>query len=101
MIFIFYQLDVMAETRTEFIQSLPYILTAVDQQPGCKRNYLCQDIVNENRFFVFQEWSSQAKLDLYHNSKQFHLFRGMFHLLEKPPHLQHYMVSTIIKDCAM
>jgi quinol monooxygenase YgiN len=98
MIFIFYQLDVMAEKRTEFIQALPYILAAIDQQPGCERHHVCQDITNENRFFIFQEWRSQAALDSHLHSEQFHTFRGIFYLLEEPPHLQYYTVLTISSD---
>jgi quinol monooxygenase YgiN len=101
MIFVFYQLDVMAEKRTEFIQSLPYILAAVDQQPGCERHHVCQDITNENRFFIFQEWRSQAALDSHLHSEQFHTFRGIFYLLEEPPHLQYYTVLTISGDNTM
>jgi quinol monooxygenase YgiN len=93
MIFVLYEMDVLAEKQKEFIQAVPMILEQTSAQNGCLRHHLCRDIAEENRFFIIQAWNDQPELDAHWRSDCFGAFRGTFHLLKRPPTVQIHAVS--------
>jgi quinol monooxygenase YgiN len=93
MIFVLYEMDVLAEKQKEFIQAVPVILKKTSAQSGCLRHRLCRDIADENRFFVIQTWKDQPELDAHWRSDRFSTFLGTFHLLKRPPVVQIHAVS--------
>jgi quinol monooxygenase YgiN len=93
MIFVLYEMDVLAEKQKEFIQAVPLILEKTAAQSGCLRHRLCRDIADENRFFIIQTWKDQLELDAHWRSDRFGTFLGTFHLLKRPPVVQIHAVS--------
>jgi quinol monooxygenase YgiN len=93
MIFVLYEMDVLAEKQKEFMQAVPMILGETATQTGCLCHHLCRDIVDENRFFAIQTWKDQPELDAYWRSDRFGTFLGTFHLLKRPPVVQIHAVS--------
>ncbi len=95
MIVALYQLEVISEKRTEFLQSVPKILKLAEQQPGCVYNHIGQDLCDADKFFVVQAWKGQTDLDNHLRSDGFGTFMGSIHLLRQEPHFQFYTVSSV------
>lgn len=93
MIFVIYQIDVMAEKQKEFHQAVPMILKTTPRQTGCLNYHLCRDISDDNRFFILEAWKDQPDLDAHWQSDRFGAFLGTFHLLKRPPTVQIHAVS--------
>lgn len=93
MLFVLYEMDVLAEKQKEFIQAVPTILEQASAQSGCLLHHLCRDIADENRFFVIQTWKDQPELDAHWRNDRFGTFLGTFHLLKRTPTVQIHAVS--------
>jgi quinol monooxygenase YgiN len=93
MIFVLYEMDVLAEKQKEFIQAVPTILEDASAQSGCLRQHLCRDIADENRFFIIQAWKDQPELNSHWRNDRFGTFLGTFHLLKHTPTVQIHAVS--------
>jgi quinol monooxygenase YgiN len=93
MIFVLYEIDVLAEKQKEFTQAVPMILEKTCEQSGCLRHHLCRDTADENRFFVIQTWKDQPALNVHWRSDRFSTFLGTFHLLKRSPTVQIHAVS--------
>ena len=95
MIIVILRIEVLAEKRKEFLQTVPVILSTASREPGCIGHHMGQDLEGENRFIVIQAWESQSELDAYWCSDRFGTFMGTFHLLKNTPTLQIHAVSFI------
>jgi quinol monooxygenase YgiN len=93
MIVVVIQFDVLAQKRTEFVQTITRMIVPTRSERGCLAHHLSQDIKEENRFFIVQRWQDQADLDRYWRSDLFGAFLGSFHLLDKPPDIKIHAVS--------
>ena len=93
MIIVILRIEVLAEKRKEFLQTVPVILSTASREPGGLSHHLSQDLECEDRFIVIQAWESQSDLDAYWCSDRFGTFMGTFHLLKNKPTLQIHAVS--------
>ena len=93
MIVAIWRLDPMPGKRKELIQAATDILSKTRQQHGCRFHHLCQDLENDQRFIIIQEWDNQSDLDAYWCNERFGAFLGMFHLLKRPPDINIHAVS--------
>jgi len=93
MIVVIIQLDVLAQKRNEFLQTISGMIAPTRSEKGCLGHHFSQDVEDENRFFIIQCWQDQADLDRHWCSDRFGVFLGSFHLLKKTPDIKIHAVT--------
>lgn len=90
-------LQIKPENRQQFI-SLMTEDTAISRgYAGCQKFELFQDMTNEHRFILYQEWDAQANFDVYRNSDYLKDRGGsIFPLLAGQPDAAYYQISHTI-----
>lgn len=77
------RMDVLAEKRIEFMQTIVSLVDAMKMEKGCARCYCCQNIEDENELILMQEWDTQADFEGYRKSGPFKILEGSLILLAK------------------
>ena len=76
----------------ELSQAIVSLIGSIMMEKGCKRCDLCQDVEDENRLFLLEEWDSQENIKSYMKSGRFRVLRGAMNLLEEPYQMMFYTV---------
>ena len=86
-----------SEKREELSQTLHSIVKQVRQESGCLHAFVCQDVENENDFWVVEEWATRKDLDDHVRSDTFTVLIGAGSLLRQAPELVVHTVSHSAK----
>ena len=84
MILVVIRMKVLSEKRMELSQAIASLIGSIRTEKGCKRCDFCQDVEDENRLFLLEEWDSQENIKSYVKSGRFRVLRGAMNLLEDP-----------------
>ena len=76
----------------ELSQAIVSLIGSIKTEKGCKRCDFCQDVEDENRLFLLEEWDSQENIKSYMKSGRFRVLRGAMNLLEEPYQMRFYTV---------
>jgi len=74
----------------ELSQAIASLIGSIKTEKGCKRCDFCQDVEDENRLFLLEEWDSQENMKSYVKSVRFRVLRGAMNLLEEPYQMMFY-----------
>lgn len=70
--------------RLELLQTISSLIGPIRTEKGCKRCDLYQDIADENKLCLFEQWDTQEDLKIHLRSKRFGVLRGAMNLLQEP-----------------
>ena len=76
----------------ELSQAIVSLVRSIRTEKGCNRCDFCQDVDDENRLFLLEEWDSQENIKSYMKSGRFRVLRGAMNLLEEPYQMMFYTV---------
>jgi len=62
MILVVIRMKVLSEKRMELSQAIVSLVRSIRTEKGCNRCDFCQDVEDENRLILLEEWDSQEKL---------------------------------------
>ena len=62
MILAIIRMKVLCEKRVELSQTIASLIGSIRMEEGCKRCDFCQNIEDENRLFLLEEWDTQENL---------------------------------------
>ena len=77
-------MKVLSEKRMELSQAIASLVRSIRTEKGCKRCDFCQDVEDDNRLFLLEEWDSQENIKSYMKSGRFGVLRGAMNLLKEP-----------------
>ena len=92
MILVVIRMKVLSEKRMELSQAIASLVRSIRTEKGCERCDFCQDVEDENRLFLLEEWDSQENIKSYMKSGRFRVLRGAMNLLEEPYQMKFYTV---------
>jgi len=92
MVAIFIRITVRPEKRKELSQTLFSIVKQLRKESGCLHAGFYQDVENENRFLVVEEWATQKDSDNHLESDIFTVLMGAGSLMRRPPETVVYTV---------
>jgi len=92
MILVVIRMKVLSEKRMELSQAIVSLIGSIRTEKGCNRCDFCQDVDDENRLFLLEEWDSQENIKSYMKSGRFRVLRGAMNLLEEPYQMMFYTV---------
>jgi len=98
MIVVMLGMKVRAEKRKELSQTITSLIVSVRTEKGCRRCDFCQDIEDENRLCILEEWDTRENLNSHLNSERFRVLRGAMSLLQEPYEM---MVYTVVHPAGM
>lgn len=75
------RMKVLSKKRKELSQTISSLIRSIRTEKGCKRCNFCQDIEDENAFYLLEEWDTQENLESYLKSERFKVLRGAMNLL--------------------
>ena len=78
------KMKVIAEKRSELLQTLRSMTEEIRKEKGCMNCNFYQDVDNENIFSVIEEWNTQEELDSHLKSDMFGALIGANSLLVEP-----------------
>jgi len=79
------KMDVVPEKKLEVTQTVLSMVSEIRRSKGCIKCCFYEDVENECRFTLIEEWNSQKDIDVYLRSEHFKLLIGsMSHLLVRP-----------------
>jgi quinol monooxygenase YgiN len=84
MILVTIRMKAPSEKRLELSQTISSLISSIRTEKGCKRCDLYQDIVDENKFCLLEQWDTREDLKSHLRSKRFGVLRGAMHLLKEP-----------------
>ena len=73
-----------SEKRMEILQTIKGIKEQLDNKTRCRQVKICQDIDDENTFFIVEDWPNEDDLDKYLSSLLFKVLLGINPILEEP-----------------
>jgi quinol monooxygenase YgiN len=76
---------VQPHKRAEVLSAVDDTLRRMREAPGCTRTRLLADADDPNTFAVVSEWEPSTSADLFFNSRDFRIFRGLRMLLRDEP----------------
>jgi quinol monooxygenase YgiN len=92
MILAIIRMKVLCEKRVELSQTITSLIGSIRMEEGCKRCDFCQNIEDENRLFLLEEWDTRENLKSYLKSERFRIFRGAMNLLQEPYEMMFHTV---------
>ena len=92
MILVVIRMKVLSEKRMELSQAIASLVRSIRTEKGCKRCDFCQDVEDENRLFLLEEWDSQENIKSYVRSGRFRVLGGAMNLPEEPYQMMFYTV---------
>jgi quinol monooxygenase YgiN len=84
MILIITRMNVFPEKRKELSQTIASLCGSIRTEKGCNRCELCQNMEDESRLFLLEEWDTQENFKDPLKLRNFKVFRGAMNLLRKP-----------------
>ena len=98
MILVAIRTKVLAEKRKEFSQTIASLIGSLRTEKGCLRCDFCQNIEDENKLCIIEEWDTRENLNSHLKSERFKVLRGAMSLLQEPYEL---MVYTVLHRAGM
>jgi quinol monooxygenase YgiN len=92
MILIVIRMKVPSEKRMELTQAIASLSGSIRMEKGCRLCEFCQNIEDENRLYLLEEWDTQEDLKDHMKSKCFKVFRGAMNLLIEPYEMKFHTV---------
>ncbi len=71
--------------RAEVLSAVDETVRRMRQASGCAKSRLMADAEDPNAFTVFSEWHSTDTADVFFNSRDFQIFKGIRILLRDEP----------------
>jgi quinol monooxygenase YgiN len=93
MILVITRMKVLSEKRMELSQTISSLSASIRMEKGCRRCDFCQDMEDENRLFLIEEWETKENLKDHLTSRHFKVFRGAMSLLQEPHERKFHTVS--------
>lgn len=87
MVIILIKMKVLPVKRTELLQTLSSIAEQVQNERGCRRAVVFQNVEDDNELLLIEEWSTQKASDAHLNSDLFTVLRGAGGLMCQPPQI--------------
>ena len=85
---------VAPEKRQDGIETLKSMIGPVSVLPGCQGCYLYNDIDNDDRLFLLEQWESQKRFEDHVSSPYFRYILGVLELACEPPEILIHTVSS-------
>ena len=76
---------VQPHKRAEALSAVDETVRRMRTTSGCARSRLLEDADDPNAFMVISEWQSTATADVFFNSRDFQIFKGIRILLRDEP----------------
>jgi quinol monooxygenase YgiN len=76
---------VQPHKRSEALSAVDETVRRMRITSGCARSRLLEDADDPNAFMLLSEWHSVATADLFFNSRDFQIFKGIRILLREEP----------------
>ena len=76
---------VQPHKRAEALSAVDETVRRMRTTSGCARSRLLEDADDPNAFMVLSEWQSTATADVFFNSRDFQIFKGIRILLRDEP----------------
>ena len=92
MILVIIRMKVLTAKRMELSQTIASLIGSIRSEKGCERCDFCQNMENENGFYLFEEWDSQGNLMSHLESGRFRVLRGAMTLLQEPYEISFHRV---------
>ena len=84
MILLILRMEVLSEKRKELSQTVASLIGSIRTEKGCNRCDFYQNVEDENRLFLLEEWDTQESLMGHQKSKRFRVLLGAMNLLKEP-----------------
>ncbi len=84
MVLVIVRMNVLSEKRLELSQTIASLIVSIRTEKGCNRCDFCQNMEDENRLFLLEEWDTQENLASHLKSGRFRVLRGAMSLLKEP-----------------
>lgn len=91
-------LEVLPEKKLEVMQTLDSLIKPVEKERGCKSYCVSCDFIDENRFYILEEWKTSKDLIHHIKSLRFGVLLGSKVLLRNPLKIQ---ISTVTRTQGM
>ena len=85
-------MNALPEKQKEVVQTLISILSSMEKEKGCASYSLLSDMMDKNRFYLFEEWESREMLNRHFKSNIFGVLLGARSLLCQPHGIKIYTV---------
>ncbi|MBE0556237.1 MAG: antibiotic biosynthesis monooxygenase [Proteobacteria bacterium] len=92
MILVILRMKVLSEKHRELSQTMASLSGSIRMEKGCNRCDFCQNVEDENRLFLLEEWDAEENLTTHLKSKYFSVLRGATNLLTEPYELMFHTV---------
>ena len=77
------RMHISPDKHRELTQTLMSLIESIRTEQGCRRCDLWQNVEDENRLCLLEEWASQADLKKHMKSRSFRVLRGAMSLLKE------------------
>jgi quinol monooxygenase YgiN len=84
MILVIIRMKAPSDKRMELSQTIASLIGPIRSENGCKRCDFYQDIGDENKLCILEQWDTQDNLKSHMRSKRFGVLRGAMNLLKEP-----------------
>jgi quinol monooxygenase YgiN len=92
MIMAIIRMNVLSEKRMELSQTIASLSGSIRLEKGCKRCDFCQNIEDENKLFILEEWDTKENLMTHLKSEHFSVLRGAMNFLHEPYEMMFHTV---------
>lgn len=72
------------EKRMELTQTIASLVSSIRTEKGCKRCDFYQDMTDQNKLCLLEQWDTQNNLKSHLRSTRFGILRGAMNLLKEP-----------------
>jgi quinol monooxygenase YgiN len=86
--------SVMPDSRREFIQTVAALMCSMEAEKGCMQHSFYQDLEDQNRVVLTQEWASEEDLNRHLRSDIFAILLGAIELLTMESAIRFDFVSS-------
>jgi len=83
MVLLIVRMEVLSEKRLELSHTISSLIGSIRKEEGCLRCNFCQNLENENEFYLLEEWDTQESLRNHLRSDRFKVLRGAMVLLKE------------------
>jgi quinol monooxygenase YgiN len=100
MIWVIIRMKAPSDKRMELSQAIVSLLGPIRAEKGCNQCDFYQDIGDENKLCLLEQWDNRENLKSHIRSKHFGVLRGAMNLLKEPYELilNNAARSMVIED---
>jgi len=84
MILVITKMDAFPEKLAELTQTITSLSGFTRVEKGCSYCEFCQNIEDENKLFLLEEWDTQENLMAHLKTEHFSVFLGAMNILAQP-----------------